>query len=52
VARDVVEYTRELEYDPYVRGFNLWNIGRASYWVDYSPCLPVIADALITYYRR
>jgi hypothetical protein len=52
VARDVVEYTQELEYDPYVRGFNLWNIGRASYWVDYSPCLPVIADALIRYYRR
>jgi hypothetical protein len=50
LARDVVQYTAQLEHDPYIKGFHLWNVGRGGFWVDFSACLPAIGDALIQYY--
>lgn len=50
IVRDVLQYTRQLQYDPYVRGFHLWNVGPVGGWLDATPCLPAIADALISYY--
>lgn len=50
VVRDVIQYTAELEADPYVRGFELWNVGPSSTWVDVTPCLPMLGDALVNYY--
>jgi len=50
VARDVIQYTRQLESDPYVRGFHLWNVGKVGQWFDVTPCLPAISDALAGYY--
>lgn len=50
LARDVVQYTREIEHDPYVRGFNLWNVGSVEPWVDVTPCLLQVGDALVRYY--
>ena len=50
IVRDVLQYTRQLEYDPYVRGFHLWNVGPTGGWLDATPCLPQIADALVAYY--
>ncbi len=52
VARDVIQYTQQLEADPYVKGFHLWNVGRGGMWVDYTSCLPAIGDALIAYYTK
>jgi hypothetical protein len=50
ITRDVIQYTSELEYDPYVRGFHLWNVGPKNEWVDVTPCLSMIGDALVSYY--
>ncbi|MBN1565676.1 MAG: hypothetical protein JXA10_17655 [Anaerolineae bacterium] len=50
VTRDVVQYTRELELDPYIRGFHLWNIGPLQPWTDFTSCLPMIGNALVNYY--
>jgi hypothetical protein len=51
ITRDVIQYTQQLQFDPYVRGFNLWNVGPAGgNWPDVTPCLPMIGDALINYY--
>lgn len=51
LARDVVQYTREIERDPYVRGFNWWSVGPPDgQWVDVTPCLSQIGDALVAYY--
>ncbi len=50
VTRDVIQYTRELEFDPYVRGFHLWNVGPLEPWIDVTSCLPMIGDALVRYY--
>jgi hypothetical protein len=50
ITRDVIQYTRELEYDPYIRGFHLWNVGPKNEWVDVTPCLSMIGDALVSYY--
>jgi hypothetical protein len=50
LARDVVQYTAQIEADPYIKGFDLWNVGRGGFWVDFTPCLPAIGDALIQYY--
>jgi len=50
VTRDVILYTQQLEYDPYIRGFHLWNLGPKSEWIDVTPCLPMIGDALVSYY--
>jgi hypothetical protein len=52
VARDVIQYTQQLEADPYIKGFHLWNVGRGGLWVDFTPCLPAIGDALIAYYTQ
>ncbi len=50
VVRDVIQYTRQLEFDPYVRGFHLWNVGTAGDWVDFTSCLPMIESTLVQYY--
>ena len=51
LARDMIQYTQELEKTPYVQGFNLWNLGSPSFeWVDVTDCLPTLGDALINYY--
>lgn len=50
VVRDVVQYTRQLEFDPYVRGFHLWNVGKIGEFIDVTRCLPQIGDALVGYY--
>jgi hypothetical protein len=52
VARDVVQYTYQLEEDPYFKGFHLWNIGGERNWVDYTACLGTIGDQLIAYYSQ
>ena len=52
VVRDVLQYTNQLEYDPYVRGFDLWTAGPPSgQWIDVTSCLPALGDALINYYN-
>ncbi len=52
ITREALQFTRQLEYDPYVQGFHLWNVGAgANEWADITPCLPQIADALINYYQ-
>jgi hypothetical protein len=50
IIRDALQYTYELEEDPYVKGFNLWNVGSGEQWYDITPCLPALGDALIAYY--
>jgi hypothetical protein len=51
LARDMIQYTQQLEKTPYVQGFNLWNLGSPSFeWVDVTDCLPTLGDALIHYY--
>lgn len=51
VTRDVIRYTAQLERDPYVRGFHLWNVGQTTRFVDIAECIPMIRDALVAYYR-
>jgi hypothetical protein len=51
IARDVIQYTQQVEADPYIHSFDLWNFGRAAWWADFTPCLPTIADAVLRYYR-
>lgn len=52
ITREALQFTQQLEYDPYVRGFHLWNVGAgANEWADITPCLPQLADALISYYQ-
>jgi hypothetical protein len=50
ITRDVIQYTQQLEYDPYIRGFEWWNFGSQGQWVDDTECLPAIGDALVNYY--
>lgn len=50
LGRDVIQYTRELEFDPYVRAFALWNIGPEENWVNFTECLPLLGDLLTRYY--
>jgi hypothetical protein len=53
ITRDVIQYTAQLAYDPYVRGFHLWSAGPAGdnqTWFDVTPCLGMIGDALTSYY--
>lgn len=51
VVRDMIQYTQQLEKDPYIAGFHLWNVGPSdSHWVDVTNCLPMLGDALIRYY--
>lgn len=50
VTRDVILFTQQLEYDPYVRGFHLWNVGPIGQFFDVTACLPMISNALANYY--
>jgi hypothetical protein len=50
IAHDVIQYTQQLEYDPYIQGFHLWNLGGQSEWINIEACLPLIGDALLRYY--
>jgi len=50
ITRDVLQYTQQLEYDPYIRGFEWWNFGSQGQWVDDTDCLPAIGDVLVNYY--
>ncbi len=50
IRQDVLQYTSELQFDPYIRGFHLWNVGKIEEWVDLTPCLPMLGDALVNYY--
>ena len=50
IIRDALQYTYQLEEDPYVKGFHLWNVGSGAQWYDITSCLPDLADALIRYY--
>ena len=52
VIRDALQYTYQLEEDPYAKGFHLWNVGTGEQWYDISPCLPALADAVLDYYRN
>lgn len=49
-VRDALQYTYQLEEDPYVQGFHLWSVGSSTAAYDISGCLPALADALIAYY--
>jgi hypothetical protein len=50
VIRDAIQYTYQLEEDPYVEGFHLWSVGTGAQWYDIAPCFNDLAAALITYY--
>lgn len=50
IARDVIQYTEQLEHDSYILGFHLWNLGGQIGWINIEPCLPTIGDALLGYY--
>jgi hypothetical protein len=50
VARDMIQYTQQIEKDPYIRGMNLWNFGLQGEWVDLTSCLPLIGEWLVSYY--
>lgn len=52
IIDDMLRYTAELENDPYVKGFHLWSVGEGAKWVDLSPCLDRLGDALIEYYNQ
>lgn len=51
IVRDALQYTYQLEEDPYVKGFHLWNVGTGEQWYDITPCLPLLGDALLDYYQ-
>ncbi len=51
LIRDALQYTYQLEEDPYVKGFHLWSVGSGTRWVDITSCLPALGDALIAYYQ-
>ena len=50
LIRDALQYAYQLEEDPYVKGFHLWSVGTGTGWVDITPCLPALGDALVAYY--
>lgn len=50
IIRDALQYTYQLEEDPYVKGVHLWNVGSGAQWYDITPCLPDLAEALLGYY--
>lgn len=51
ITQDVLQYTYQLEEDPYVVGFHLWSVGYGAQWYDITPCLPVLGDQVIAYYN-
>ena len=50
IIEDALQYTYQIEEDPYVKGFNLWNVGSGAQWYDITTCLPELANGLLTYY--
>ncbi|MBN1964602.1 MAG: hypothetical protein JW910_08140 [Anaerolineae bacterium] len=50
ITRDAIQYTYQLEGDPYVKGFHLWSVGSGAQWFDITPCLGQIGDSLLAYY--
>ncbi len=50
VYTDVVQYSYQLEQDPYVWGYHLWSFGAGTVWWDLTLCLDGIGAALIGYY--
>jgi hypothetical protein len=51
ITRDMIQYTQQVEKDPYIQGFHLWNLGAPTFeWIDVTDCLPMLGDALINYY--
>lgn len=52
IIEDALQYTYQVEEDPYVKGFHLWNVGSGAQWYDITPCLPDLASALLSYYGR
>jgi hypothetical protein len=52
VVRDVLQYTYQLEEDPYVVGFHLWSVGSGTIWRDLTSCLDMIGPALLQYYGK
>lgn len=50
VVRDALQFSYQVEEDPYVKGVHLWNVGTGGQWYDITACLPALADALIRYY--
>jgi len=51
LIRDALQYTYQVEEDPYVKGLHLWSVGSGTRWVDITSCLPALGDALIAYYQ-
>jgi len=52
VARDVIQYTQQLENDLYIRGFHLWTLGLQGQWFNVTECLPDIEERLKIYYAQ
>jgi hypothetical protein len=53
LTRDMLQYTQQVENDPYIVGFHLWNVGTPEYhWNDVTDCLPMLGDALVNYYSQ
>jgi hypothetical protein len=48
ITRDMIQYTDRLKADPYIKGFHVWTMGWGP--VDVGPCLPLIGEALLSYY--
>jgi hypothetical protein len=51
IIRDVIQYTYQVEEDPYVRGVHIWNVGKGGQWYDIRPCMDDMATALLAYYE-
>lgn len=52
IIKDTLQYTYQVEEDPYVKGFHLWSVGTGVQWYDITPCLGQLGDALLTYYGQ
>ena len=53
IARDVIQYTAQIQNDPYIYGFHLWNLGSPGLdWVDITNCLPLLGEYLVSFYAR
>ena len=52
ITIDMVQYAYQIEEDPYVKGFAVWNVGTAQGlpWLDLTDCLPMMSEALVEYY--
>ncbi len=52
VVRDTIQYTYQLEEDPYIKGFHLWSVGSGAQWYDVTPCLDQLGASLLAYYGK